>query len=45
MAMRGVKTIYFDKPYTSMPDNERDERKAIMDHFNMSIYQLVDEDV
>lgn len=44
MAMRGVKTIYFDLPYTSMPQNEKDERKAIMDHFHMSIYQLVDKD-
>jgi dCMP deaminase len=40
MALRGIKKIYFDARYSSMPEREKAERIAIMQHFGITISQL-----
>lgn len=40
LARRGVKIIYFNKPYTSMPTHEREYRDKIFEHYNINQIQL-----
>ena len=43
LAMRGIKTIMYELPYTSIPDNEKLEREEIMTHFNISLIELIND--
>ena len=44
MARRGVKFIYFLKPYTSIPESEARERTEILKHHEILMQQLILED-
>lgn len=35
LARRGVKRVYYDKPYSSISDDERFERDRIIEHFGI----------
>ena len=40
MVRRGVRRVVFLRPYTSMGDQERQERQAILDHFGVGWVHL-----
>ena len=42
MVRRGIREIYFLKPYTSMPPIEKQERDEILEHYGVTKTQLED---
>jgi len=40
LVRRGVRRVVFARPYTSIGDQERNERQAIMEHFGVKWEQL-----
>jgi dCMP deaminase len=41
LVRRGVRRVVFQHPYTSIGDQERTERQAILDHFGVAWVELV----
>ena len=40
LVRRGIKYIYYRKPYTSMPEREKMERDAVLKHYDVKVWEV-----